>query len=348
MKKIWRMIVLGCLLCTMPMAVACDGKEPPQNTDTTAEDTTAADTTNAETKSETPQDTGALRVMYYNVYGYGKLDSIPDRYKQQVAMIVDATPDVLCTQEFDSRHRENEKELLLEEGYAEVPVQGRSGCVYRGKSINCEAMFYRTDKLNLLESGGELYPEYVDVDGKSLYGNNGNTKSTTWAVFEQKSTGKIFLCVNTHFMWTDTQKLTVEEANTVRVDNAQRVLALIDRVCASKEEYADIPVIFGGDLNCRPNSDPYNLLCDSLTLAATAAAEYEEYWYYGVYATYDEESGTYQAGEPKKPDPEAEVINIIDHAFVKNMTVNSYLAVTEQRALITSDHLPWVVDVTLP
>lgn len=33
------------------------------------------------------KETGDLRVIYYNVYGYGKLDGIPDRIKTQAEMI---------------------------------------------------------------------------------------------------------------------------------------------------------------------------------------------------------------------------------------------------------------------
>ena len=68
-----------------------------------------------------------LRVMYYNVYGYGNLDSIPDRLGQQVALIADAAPDVLCVQEFDRLHRGSAKALLEQAGYTEVPVTEDGG-----------------------------------------------------------------------------------------------------------------------------------------------------------------------------------------------------------------------------
>ena len=95
-----------------------------------------------------------LRVMYYNVYGYGNLDSVPDRLGQQAALIADAAPDVLCVQEFDRLHRAGAKPLLEKAGYSEVPVTEDGGFLYpAGK--NCEAIFYRADRLELLRSGGE-------------------------------------------------------------------------------------------------------------------------------------------------------------------------------------------------
>lgn len=87
-----------------------------------------------------------LRVMYYNVYGYGNLDSVPDRLGQQAALIADAAPDVLCVQEFDRLHRAGAKPLLEKAGYSEVPVTEDGGFLYpAGK--NCEAIFYRADRL---------------------------------------------------------------------------------------------------------------------------------------------------------------------------------------------------------
>lgn len=351
-------LLLAVLISTVLAACASDSgsdddPEITTNSDSVAEDSDsfASDTTadaaiitEEETKEveNTVLDTSPLRIMYYNVYGYGNLDSIPDRIGVQVEMIADAAPDVVCTQEFDSRHRETAKPLLKEKGYKEVPVTKLRNVVYpEGK--NCVAMFYLPDRLKLVTSGGEQYPEWVTVEGvdHALFGNNVNSKSITWAIFEELSSGKLFLVINTHFMWTDTSQLTVEEANLVRVTNAERVIALISEIRAKDEAYADIPVVFGGDLNCQMDKDPVLLLSETLTPACEAAEEYEKIGYYGCYATYDAASGEYTYREPKESD------NIIDHAFVQGVTVHSYLPVTEFRALITSDHLPWMLEITL-
>lgn len=279
--------------------------------------------------------------MYYNLYGYGKLDSIPNRLKQQETLIADLAPDVLCTQEFDTLHRNNTKAMLEADGYVEVPVGSNGEVLYDGK-LNCAAMFYRKDNVILVESGGETFPETVTVDGESLYGNNGMTKSSTWAIFKQKSTGKLFLVINSHFMWTDPSHLTTVQANKVRADNATRTLALIERIRASKAEYADLPVIFGGDLNSQPTSDACSILATALTHASTVAKTYEKIGYYGCYATYDSTTKEYTYRQPTASD------NIIDHVYVDGVSeVNYYLPVKEFRALISSDHLPWVINFEL-
>ena len=365
------LIGLLCLLLALTCAVACaddtTGETEPadSNTETAAEGGTSAATepetaketeseeesmsetivteteTGTETETETEVDTSPVRIMYYNVYGYGKLNTIPDRLKVQVELIAENAPDILCVQEFDTLHRNTSKSLLKRKGYKEVAIDGKKQVLHAGGK-NCEAMFYNSDRVKLVESGGELYPEWVTIDGVKLYGNNDNTKSTTWGIFEQRSNGKLFLVVNTHFMWTDTANLTVEQANLVRVNNAERILALIERVRAMDEAYADIPVIFGGDLNCQMDKTPFSVLSEAMTPAYQVAEQYQKIGYYGCYATYDAATDEYTYREPVESD------NIIDHVFVKgDVKVLCYLPITEFRALITSDHLPWYVDIRL-
>lgn len=280
-----------------------------------------------------------LRIMYYNVYGYGRLNSIPDRLEQQVGMIADAAPCILCTQEFDRKHRNRASALLYQNGYREVPLKGTDEYLYAG-DINCEAVFYRPDRLTLKAWGGELFPSAVTVGGIEVLGNNDSTKSVTWGVFEDNETGKHFLTVNTHFMW-NAPELTLEQAQAVRADNARRILLLIDRVRASDSAYADIPIVFGGDLNCTADSEACRLLGTVLTPAQEVAEAFQKCGYYGCYASYDAETGKYQYQMPTVSD------NGIDHVFVHGLTVRRYLPITEHRALITSDHLPWILEACL-
>lgn len=358
------LIGLLCLLLALTGVVACTSDksnetepadsetetsaatDPETANETESEDESMSEAivteTETETETESEVDTSPVRIMYYNVYGYSsKLDTIPDRLKVQVELIVDNAPDILCVQEFDTLHRNTAKSLLKKKGYKEVAIDGKKEVLHAGGK-NCEAMFYNSDRVKLIKSGGELYPEWVTIDGVSLYGNNQSTKSTTWGIFQQRSNGKLFLVVNTHFMWTDTSKLTVEQANLVRVNNAERILALIDRVRAMDEAYADIPVIFGGDLNCQRDKTPFSVLSEAMTPAYKVAEQYKKIGYYGYKASYDAATGEYTYSEPEESD------NIIDHVFVKgDVQVLCYLPITEFRALITSDHLPWYVDIRL-
>lgn len=326
---------LFCLFAMLLTFVSC-GKGGNDTTVPATDDGTESESgVDSTTGAEEEKLTEDLKVMYYNVYGYGKID-VPDRLKIQVEMIADSGADIVCMQEFDSTHRKGALRQLQSKGYKELAIDSNGKVLYKN-TINCEPIFYRTDKLTLVESGGELFPEWVTINGEKLYGNNGNTKSYAWGVFKENSTGKLFLVVNAHFMWTDTSKLTYEQADMVRTDNANRILSLIEQVKASKDEYASIPVIFGGDLNCRPDSEPYNTLKAKMSVASEAAEEYEKLGYYGGYASYNAETGEYNYYEPSESD------NIIDHAFVTGVTLKSYLPIKSRDALITSDHLPWVL-----
>lgn len=281
-----------------------------------------------------------MKVLYYNVYGYDRMNSVPDRLLQQAEMLCAQEPDVLGVQEFDYKHRKHAKGLLEQRGYEEVPV-GDFGCVYP-EGRNCEALFYRPSCLSLSESGGALFPHTVEVDGTEVLGNNEATKSYTWAVFSERQSGKQFLVVNAHFMY-NAPELTPKQAHAVRLDNAHIIVGLVEHIRLSRPAYADIPVIFGGDLNTPEDSDAYRALSEVLHPACAVAEHFTPLGYYGGYATYDAETGVYHYKR-------LEEINnsyAIDHAFVRNVRVLRYCPITEFRALVTSDHLPWLLEVAL-
>lgn len=278
--------------------------------------------------------------MYYNVYGYDKMNSVPNRLGQQAEMIDAQEPDVLCVQEFDSKHRKYGKELLLQYGYEEVPV-GDFGCVYP-EGRNCEAIFYRTERLSLTESGGALFPLTVNVDGVEVLDNNEYTKSYTWAIFSERQSGKKVLVVNAHFMYNAPQ-LTASQAHAVRLSNATVVVNLVERIRHSKPAYANIPVVFGGDLNTQEGSDAYRALSARMCPAREAAEQFTALGYYGGYATYDAETREYHYKSLEEVDNSV----AIDHAFVRNVRVLRYRPVTDFRALVTSDHLPWLLELAL-
>ncbi len=345
-----------CFLC-LPVALlllASCTSDSEKETDTETESDTPVESVSeapseseseseSETETEeetTTEKTAQLRVMYYNVYGYGRMDSVPDRLGQQAAMINDQAPDVICTQEFDAKHRNGSKKLLTKYGYSEVTVSA-SGFLYP-EGINCEAMFYRSDRLRVVKCGGKLFPSKVTVDGKEVVGNNGNTKSYTWAIFLDKKSGKLSLVVNAHFMY-NAPELTADEANAVRLENAKIIIDLIDEIRSSNKAYADIPVVFGGDLNSRTDGAAYQALSEAMRPASEVAEKYTHIGYYGGYATYDPttEEYTYKKLE------EIQNPNSIDHVFVLNTRVLSYVPVTEFRALVTSDHLPWIIDMEI-
>lgn len=100
----------------------------------------------------TEEKSGDLRVIYYNVYGYGKLDGIPDRIRIQSEMLFSLNPDIICLQEFDNRHRA-QSDLFSSRGYVEVPVDEKRAVRVEK---NCEAMFYLPENLTLCASAANF------------------------------------------------------------------------------------------------------------------------------------------------------------------------------------------------
>ena len=296
--------------------------------------------------------TDSLRFMYYNIYGYGDnpaqqvfVGPMEQRQEMQLACIRKYAPDVLGLQEYDKAYRSKMAPRLAAAGYTEVPIGGEDTYVYpAGK--NCEAMFCRTDRLTCVCSGGMLYPDRVEVDGAEVLGNNGHSKSLTWAVLEDRQTRKRMIAVDTHFMWS-APELTAVQAEAVRVDNAQRLLRQIGEIRAADSSFAELPVVMGGDLNCVPGSPAFETLCGSMVWAYNAAAGYRDNLGCPGYATYDNQTASYTKWGTPAPGR-----CVIDYIWVQNpveeqgFTVQSYFTVTDRYALLSSDHCPKVADVT--
>lgn len=189
-------------------------------------------------------------------------------------------------------------------------------------------MFYLPENLTLCASGGELFKEKIRVGGINAEGNNGKTKSFTWAHFRDKS-GSDFLVVNAHLMW-NSPALTLRQATLVREDNLRCIFRLLSR-------FDGMPLIFGGDLNSTENSVPYKKTASRLTPSKEIAKVSDNYGFYDSYAQFD--GVNFIAKEPVESD------DGIDHVFVRFFDVLRYTTVTCPAALISSDHLPKICDI---
>ncbi len=298
---------------------------------------------------EAPQD--AVRVMFYNHHGQlaGLCGPVDWCEQFQIELFTLYRPDVLALQEFTPWRSAQPGCLgdrLAAIGYTRVDG---------GYADNFTPLFYRTDTLELVDSGFELFPEYMNdqnqPDPNGAYKiNNGKSKSLTWAVFEQRSSGKRFIAVSTHFMYiadlTDTEcPLTAEQSEAAQLIDAARLLAVLDELHA-RPEYSGLPVIAGGDLNAFPDSAPVNALqAGGLTwLSAPGAVENLLEDGHCGYPTFDTEKGIYTAWGRQLGHPELN----IDHAFVQgSLTVQSYVTVTDRGACYSSDHCPKIADFIL-
>lgn len=125
-------------------------------------------------------------------------------------------------------------------GYTAVGV-GREDGKTKGEYA---PILYKTDKFDVLDSNTFWLSQYPDSVG--FIGWDGAcTRIATWAKLKDKSTGKVFMAVNTHF-----DHVGVE----ARMNGA---LLIINRI---KEIVGDQPAVLTGDFNVADDSEAYSTL----------------------------------------------------------------------------------------
>lgn len=105
-------------------------------------------------------------------------------------------------------------------------------------------LFYRTDRFDVLDSNTFWLSQYPDSVG--FIGWDGAcTRIATWAKLKDKTTGKVFMAVNTHFDHIGTE---------ARKNGA---LLIIEKI---KEIVGDQPAVLTGDFNVTEESEAYQTL----------------------------------------------------------------------------------------
>ena len=265
---------------------------------------------------------GDARVMFYNVFGYDSAGGPSVRQPFQNELVASFAPSVLGLQEATSSYNTTFALSLEELGYTRVETSA-------GNS-NYTPIFYKASEVTLLKSGFLRYSN-----------TNDNSKGLTWAVFKDNDTQKSFAVINTHFMWSD-PKLAAGEANTIRLSNATELIGVKNDILS---EYENIPVIAGGDLNCKVNEAPHTVLTDGGMSSAYNVADVKNNvsgrasyaTYDGIKKCYTEWSGMWGV-----------YADALDHAYVtENTNVNTFAFVYNLYGRISSDHMPVLVDITL-
>lgn len=91
-------------------------------------------------------------------------------------------------------------------------------------------IFYKTNRLNLLDSGS------LRLDGRAI--GNGSARYMTWAKFSDRDTGKKFIFATAHF-----EPGVSKSKSSTRVKQVKKATAELDKVNS-----ADVPIIWGSDL----------------------------------------------------------------------------------------------------
>lgn len=117
----------------------------------------------------------------------------------------------------------------------------KSGIKYTAIFGGRTPIFYRQDKLELIDSDCTVYPEHIE--GLNGEFNNNRTKSFCIGVFRIKESGSVFAFATTHLWWRS-------EADLQGSDSAREIQlsSLISKLSEIREKYA-CPAIIVGDLN---------------------------------------------------------------------------------------------------
>ncbi len=345
----------------------------------------------------------SMRVMMFNIWGNSTIPFGPrDQHQMLATELVNAyRPDVIGFQEFNDCIRNDgwrSADALLEGyGYREVVefkytrkfIDDKGGkhevnVSNDGTRVtnNFTPIFYDPEKVTLVEADFVPYGER-DEEGYHLLDmtrpeppypyyyymhNDYFSKSLTWAVFEEKGTGKRFGFISTHFYYKVTP-----DGNEARIVNAK---VLIEQVEKMLSKYPDLPVFLGGDLNCNVSSDPYKVLVDAGMMDVQTLAEKTDarrtFHGYPTYNPKFAEGVKYTEIDAKvadnTEDNNAKRENIIDgyigmwtawkpvvgdydtgidHIFVNSpdkFDLKLFQIVADKIALLSSDHCPLIVD----
>ncbi len=182
----------------------------------------------------------SIRVMTYNI----RLDAKSDeergwgwnqRREYLCNLIRFINPDLLGVQEAMYNQMEfMEKQLI---GYKWIGKGRNDG----DKAGEFSAIFYKTDKFELLQSGTFWLSETPEIAGSKGW-DAAYTRVCTWGKFKQKSTGKLTFVFNTHF-----DHIGV----TARKESALLIMKKMKELGAS--EFC----ILLGDFNSNPKSEAY-------------------------------------------------------------------------------------------
>ena len=290
-----------------------------------------------EKKGLCPQTAAPLKFMTFNIWGDYFGNPVEEREAGVETTILKDRPDVVSLQEVTPGWYASQMfSHLKQAGYAVVRGDEDAAlkrAAFEGektpKHINHEPLLYRTDRLNLLDSGTDFFHLSLTA-----------SKSATWAVLERKTDRRRFVAFATHFWWQSNGV----ESDVIRELNARHVLLLLADI--RRKWGADLPAILGGDLNSTDTSFAHAMLRSGGFVNAASHADVRSPYcshhgnpIRGVDGKYH---GARRAAVYDTPDYS------IDHIFyTKGIHALKHEIITDQTALDVSDHSPVMVEFEL-
>ncbi|NML06610.1 endonuclease/exonuclease/phosphatase family protein [Sphingomonas sp. G-3-2-10] len=188
----------------------------------------------------------SLKVMTFNVrlpLASDGANSWDNRREFAAQVIARAAPDVIGTQEL---HKVQGDDLV-----ARLPQYAWFGIDRRGGHADEHmGVFYRRDRLKILDSGNFWLSDTPEVPGSISWGHP-YPRMVTWAQFETIRGRRRFYLFNTHLPYR-------AEDGAARAKGAALLLARIDAIAGKS------PVVLTGDFNTTPDTDVHALLTGEL------------------------------------------------------------------------------------
>lgn len=269
--------------------------------------------------SLTAQNESNLNVMTFNIRYDNPGDGTNQwKYRRDYAadLVKFYAPDIFGAQEVLHNQLTDLTERLPQYGYIGV---GREDGKTQGEYA---PVFYRKDRLTLLDSGNFWLAEDLNAIGKKGW-DAACERVATWGLFKDKQTGKEFLFLNTHLD---------HMGEVARREGALLVLNQVAKLAAS------YPAIVTGDFNAAAYDEPIRILVNPednrhLTDSRNVAV-----------LRYGPEGSWHDFGRVP-----LEKMDVIDYIFVKgNIEVQRHGILSEQKgALYPSDHYPVLATIVL-
>lgn len=267
-------------------------------------------------------------VMSFNVFVSQFNDA---RVGRVVDTILENTPSVFGVQEASVAWM-NKLKSKLGDVYTSVGG-GRDG----GSTGEHSAIFYRTDKFKLIDSGTlwlsdtpKYASHYKYTDPETGITHKANfPRIMTYAVLERKNDGARFIYVNTHLDHNGDN--SVEVAEQVRQGQIEVLIAQIGEL---RTKYGDLPTVVTGDFNVTPEATAYTTMIANGYLDSSKVAKQGE-----IKPTYNGMDSDYAGA-------------IIDYIFVSpelQDAVDTYTVCPPKRnGQWISDHNAIIATITLP
>ena len=278
-----------------------------------------------------------LKFLSFNIWGDYFKNPVTERETGIEASILKYRPEVVSLQEVTPNWYKSQMFTNLgKHGYDLVrgdEEAALSRAAFTGKKtaehINHEPLLYRRDRLKLLDSGTEFFHLALQT-----------SKSVTWAVLEDRTSGRRFAAFATHFWWQNNGK----ESDTIRELNARHVLWLLADIRRKWGEA--LPAILGGDLNSVEKSLAHEMLRRGGFFNAASHAD--------VRSPHCSHHGDPKRGADGKyhgslrPAKDDTPDRSIDHIYyTKGIHALRHEIGTDQQALDATDHSPVLVEFTV-